>query len=79
MVKFTTLNNVYAVSKGGMLRWVTSEAIATALYGSTWNKQIDDISDAFYTDYTMGADILNAGSYAVATELINAPTIDANF
>lgn len=54
MVKFLTDPKVYAISQDGKLRHVTSESLATALYGSTWNKQIDDISDAFYTDYVFG-------------------------
>jgi lysophospholipase L1-like esterase len=57
MVKFTTLSRVYAVDAGGLLRWVKTEAIAQALYGSTWNQQIDDISDAFFSNYRFGADI----------------------
>jgi hypothetical protein len=54
MVKFTTLAKVYVVAEGGILRWVTNESIATLLYGITWNKNIDDISDAFYGNYTIG-------------------------
>lgn len=57
MVKFTTDPKVYAVGKGGLLRWIKTEAIATELYGSTWNKMIDDISDAFYTNYDFGPDV----------------------
>jgi hypothetical protein len=33
LVKITTDPKVYAVSKGGVLRWVKSEGIAKALYG----------------------------------------------
>ncbi len=54
MVKFTTNSKVYTVSKGGLLRPIGSEAVATLLYGVDWNKKIDDISDAFYTNYTFG-------------------------
>lgn len=57
MVKFVTWPKVYAVAKGGVLRWIKTEAIATELYGLTWNKKIDDINDAFYINYTFGADI----------------------
>lgn len=67
MVKFTTDPKVYAVEKGGILRWVTSEAVATDLYGSDWNTKIDDISDAFYTDYSFGADIISTSGYNPAT------------
>jgi hypothetical protein len=57
MAKFVTWPKVYAVAKGGVLRWIKTEAIATELYGLTWNKKIDDINDAFYINYTFGADI----------------------
>src|SRR5690242_776251 len=61
MVKIQTDPKVYAISHGGVLRPIASEAVATALYGATWNKQIDDISDAFFTNYSVGSAI-NAGS-----------------
>ncbi len=78
MVKFTTVPKVYAVSKYGVLRWVTSEAIATAYYGSTWNKQIDDLSDAFFTNYSFGTDVNLISDYNPAGETAAATTIDAN-
>jgi photosystem II stability/assembly factor-like uncharacterized protein len=76
MVKFTTVNKVYAVSLGGELRWVTSESVATALYGSQWNKAIDDISDAFYTNYTFGPDVSDAVEYQGQAETDNATSIN---
>jgi hypothetical protein len=79
MVKFTTLNNVYAVGRYGELRWVTSESVASALYGSGWNTKIDDIADTFYTDYTFGADITSAGGYTPANEMMTVSQIDANY
>lgn len=78
MVKFTTLNRVYAVSKGGILRWIMTEEVATALYGEDWNTQIDDIADTFYGNYTFGEDIAEANGYARASEQGAASTIDAN-
>ena len=78
MVKFTTLNNVYAVGRYGVLRWVTSEAVATSLYGSDWNTKIDDISDAFYLDYSLGSGISSASSYDPAAEMAAVSSIDQN-
>jgi hypothetical protein len=78
MVKFTTDNKVYAVATNGTLRWVTTEAIAAALYGSNWNTKIDDISDAFYTNYTFGADITSADSYNPAQQTASVPTISVD-
>ena len=67
MVKFTTDLKVYAVEKGGNLRWVTSEALAIALYGTAWNTMIDDIDDAFYVNYRFGNDISSTADYNPAT------------
>jgi len=57
MIKVQTDPKVYAVAKGGVLRWVTSEAVAKALYGLLWNGLISDISDAFFVHYVVGAPI----------------------
>lgn len=63
MVKFTTDSHVYVVSNNRTLRWVKTEAAANALYGSNWNRQIDDISDTFYLDYNIGTDVNAASDY----------------
>ena len=78
MVKFTTLNKVYAVSKGGVLRWVPTEALAMQLYGSSWNKMIDDIADPFYGNYKFGTDITSSSDYNAANETFMAPTVDSS-
>lgn len=54
MIKIQTDPKVYAVSRGGLLRWVTTEALAAALYGAEWNKSIRDVSDAFFVNYKVG-------------------------
>jgi hypothetical protein len=54
MVKFLSLNDTYVVTSGGILRWVKTEAVASALYGTNWNTMIDDIDDTFFTNYTIG-------------------------
>ncbi len=63
MVKFITDPKVYVVDKGGLLHWVKTEALAQSFYGSTWNKMIDDVSDAFYANYKFGSDINTASDY----------------
>jgi len=57
MIKVQTDPKVYAVDKDGTLHWVPTESAAAALYGPFWNQMIDDVSDAFFTDYTVGAPI----------------------
>lgn len=57
LVKITTDPRVYAVSRGGVLRYVTNPIVAESMYGSTWNKQVDDLSDAFFMNYNIGESI----------------------
>ena len=77
LVKFTSVNRVYAVSASLGLRWVTTESLAINLFGSDWNTKIDDIDDTFYANYTFGADINTANDYNATIEQLNAPTIDS--
>jgi hypothetical protein len=76
MVKITTDPKVYAVDANGKLRHVTSEAIAISLYGSTWNKQIDDVPDAFFVNYSVGAAINAASEFVPATVSATATSIN---
>lgn len=57
MVKIQSDSKVYAVARGGLLRWVSTEAIASKLYGADWNKKIDDVSDAFFFSYRIGTPV----------------------
>ncbi len=63
LVKFQSASETYAVAPGGVLRWISTEEIAIALYGSAWNTWVRDISDAFYFNYTFGEDITNAHAF----------------
>lgn len=79
MVKFTTENKVYAVAKGGVLRWITGEDLARAYYGQQWSLNVDDVSDAFYAHYTFGPDIQKESDYSPTGEIAGTTTIDKNF
>lgn len=57
LVKITTDPAVYAVAPGGMLHWVTTEAIALALYGPNWAKMVRDVPDQLFPNYKFGSDI----------------------
>jgi len=54
LVKIQTDPKVYAVAANATLRWVKTEDVALALYGADWNKKVDDVPDAFFTDYKIG-------------------------
>lgn len=79
MVKFQSVPTVYAVSKGGVLRAIGSEQVAKDLYGTDWNKKIDDIQDAFYGNYTFGTKIEKASDYDVVAEKSSVTGLDQNF
>lgn len=64
LVKFRTDPKVYSVGLGGALQWITSESAAAEFYGANWNTMIDDLSDAFYTNYHFGADVRARADFA---------------
>ncbi len=63
MVKFLSSAKTYAVDAFGELRWIETEAIAVALYGEHWTTLIDDISDAFFGNYTIGRSINHPSAF----------------
>lgn len=79
MIKFRTVNRVYAIARGGTLRWVTTEEVARQLYGAAWATKIDDIGDTFYSNYTTGADITASTQFNSSYEAGLATTIDQNW
>ncbi len=79
MVKFQSVPMVYAVSKYGVLRAIASEQIAQSLYGANWNKQIDDISDAFFGNYRRGSDVVFVSDYSVSQEKLSVSSLNDNF
>lgn len=79
MVKFTSVSNVYAVGRGGALRWVKTEEVARTLYGADWTTQIDDIAESFFTNYHYGEDINAASDYHPTVEAADTASIDDNF
>lgn len=85
MVKIESDPKVYAVSQGGMLRWVKGdgapkggENLAKALYGAGWSKKIDDMSVAFFAGYIFGTDIVASSEFNPAIEQTSVSTISEN-
>ncbi len=61
LVKITTDPKVYAVTPGGVLHWIESEAIAKALFGDNWAMRVVDVPDAFFVNYTGGSSLSTQG------------------
>ena len=68
MVKIQSDPTVYVISEGGVLHHVPSEQCAATLYGSNWNKQIDDIPDSFFVNYTVGTPLAACSDYHKSDE-----------
>lgn len=76
MVKIQSDPRVFAVAKGGVLRHVETEAVAEALYGPNWGTHIDDISEAFFLNYSVGAPVQAAFQYSPLQEVQRAENIN---
>lgn len=61
MIKINSDPKTYLVTHGAVLRWVSTEADAIAMYGTDWNTKIDDVADGFFTNYTLG-DVVDLSS-----------------
>lgn len=78
MVKIQTDPRVYAVARGGILRWVQTEALARALYGEQWNRQVSDVPDAFFTNYRIQAEIAQSTDFSPSIEQTSITSIGAD-
>lgn len=75
MIKINTDPKVYVVTKGGTLYHVDSESVASSLYGSTWNKQIDDVPDGYFGNYEISGkaiSTLNGWSASQETSAVSS-------
>lgn len=75
MIKITTDPRTYAVEKGGFLRHVTSQEMAETLFGLNWKNKIDDVADAFFSNYKIGDPITDASQYNAETVKTATTTI----
>jgi len=78
MIKFPTVNKVYAVARYGVLRPIASEEVARGLYGDNWNQQIDDVSEAFYNNYIFGDELTHAIGFDVTAQRGSVSSINDN-
>lgn len=76
MIKINTDPKVYVVDDGGALYAIGSEADATTLYGSNWNTKIDDVADAFFSNYTLTGEEVDASNWSASTVSAGAMNIN---
>jgi hypothetical protein len=78
MVKFPSVNTVYTVSQHGVLRPIASEEVAVSLYGANWNQQIDDISEAFFGNYSYEAEVTSIHDFDPQVQRASVVSINDN-
>ena len=78
MIKINSDPKTYAGGQGGTLHWVTSEAVAVSMYGSTWNQQIDDVPDSFFSNYQAGSDITDTSQFVPASVRTSVANINVD-
>lgn len=75
LIKIQSVPSVYAGEPGGVIRAISSEAVAAALWGSDWGTRIRDIDDTVFGNYTLGADI-TSNTYPTASLVKTASSPD---
>lgn len=76
LVKFQTDPKTYLVTRGGVLRWAKTEAVARGWFGAHWNQYVDDITEAFYVNYTFGQPVENTLDLDIEIVRANTVSID---
>ncbi len=61
LVKITTDPKVYLVGGDASLHPIADEGTALDLFGSSWSQKVDDVSDAFFTNYTVSSEGVATG------------------
>lgn len=78
MIKIQSDPKVYAVARGGVLRHISSEAVAAAYYGPSWNQFIDDVDVTDFVNYRMGVTITSVGDFSPTIETNQATSINVD-
>ncbi|MCX6779083.1 MAG: hypothetical protein NTU97_02535 [Candidatus Magasanikbacteria bacterium] len=68
LVKVQSDAKVYAVEPGGVLRWIESDTIAKALWGTNWTSLLRDVDPTIFPYvYTVSASSVNTATYPVGS------------
>ncbi len=59
LVTTPSINQVYAVEPGGILREIADEDMAMTLYGEDWASRVRDVSDTFFTHYDVAEPLID--------------------
>lgn len=71
LVKTPDNDSVYAIEDAdgaNVLRWITTEAVAVALYGSMWSDYVLDVLSTVWESLTFGEDVTSQSDIQVNTD-----------
>ncbi len=77
LLKFSSDPKVYALTAERELRWLVSEAVAEAVYGSAWNTLVEEFPVSEFTLYAEGASIERFGDFDPTKEAADAASLDS--
>ena len=76
MIKISDDPKVYVIGANGLARHIATEEIATVLYGTDWNKKVDDLAASLFLGvYTIGDGITLTTQFDPATARAAATSI----
>jgi photosystem II stability/assembly factor-like uncharacterized protein len=78
LLKLSSATTVYAVAHGGVLRPIMNQGAVRFEYGNNWSNLVDDLPDAFYTNYKLGDPIYAELDYLPSTALASSTTISSD-
>lgn len=68
LIKIQSVNNVYALGEdngSAVLRWISTEELAVALYGSSWSNYVIDVPVTAWSHFVMGEDVESSSDLSV--------------
>ena len=78
LIKITTDPKVYAVDRGGVLRWVNTESLAELIFSAEWRQLVEVVPDVFFVNYRLGELIQSAVDYSPVAAQESSPDISAD-
>lgn len=74
LVKLVSESKVYAVSRYGVLHWITTEQLAQNYYGQDWSKKVIALSDTAFRSYLISYALDKPGLYLALDEMSSTVT-----
>lgn len=79
LLKLPSATTVYAVAKNGVLRPFANGSVAEQLYGANWYKLVNDLPEAFFVNYSVGAPIETVADYSPADQIAASGSLNSNY